>query len=75
MTSETGDRFWALVCQYEHLLQVLIALLAFFLLLSAVSLFAVNPGSGTFLVVMLNFALFTPGLIVVSIVLYKCRNR
>lgn len=75
MASDFSDRFWGLICHYEHLLQVLVALLTFFLVLSGASLFAVEPGSGTYLVVLLNFAIFTPSLVIVYVMLRKCRTR
>lgn len=75
MSSTFRERFWTMVCGVEQALRLLFVLMAAFSVLTLISLFTVDPGTGTYLIVLFNLAVFVPTLLVVGILLQRCRSR
>jgi hypothetical protein len=72
MPQRDWEKVFSIVCGFEQPLRVLFIVFLVFDLLTLISVFTVDPGSGTYLIVLYNLTLFTGGLVVVSIILRKC---
>jgi hypothetical protein len=75
MLREYGERLFILLCGFEQALRIVFIILVIFFLLTLLSLFIVDPGSGVYLIVLYNLVMFGGGLLAVSIVIRKCSTR
>ena len=75
MTRDHGERFWAFICGFERVLQVLFIMLTIFFLLTVVSFLVVDRNSGTYLIVLYNLIVFGGSLLTIGVILRKCSTR
>jgi hypothetical protein len=68
------DEFWAVVCDFETVILAALGIDAFLLLLGLVSVFGVERGSASFVILVVDLVLLVPLFFVTLFLYWRCRT-
>lgn len=69
------DRFWAVACEYQRLMRTLLALLAVMAALLVFSFAFLEPGSGSYVIALVDLGLLAIAFVVIGGITLGCARR